>query len=56
MSGTEKHFFLEIIRINGPAQLVGDAPEGIAKLLLVGVGHQENRGEKFGSRFDELAV
>jgi len=29
----------EIIRIHRAAQLVGDAPEGIAQLFLVGVGH-----------------
>jgi hypothetical protein len=37
-----QHVVAEIIRIHRPAQLVGDAPEGVAQLLLVGVGHRKN--------------
>ena len=37
-----QHVVAEVIRIHGPAQLVGDAPEGIAQLFLVGVGHNQN--------------
>ena len=36
-----EHLVAEIVRIHRPAQLVGDAPESIAQLLLVGVAHQE---------------
>jgi len=30
-------------RIHRPAQLVGDAPEGVAQLFLVGVGHSDEK-------------
>ena len=35
-----EHVVAEIIRIHRPAQLIGDAPEGVAQLFLVGVGHE----------------
>ena len=34
-----QHVVAEIVRIHRPAQLVGDAPEGVAQLFLVGVAH-----------------
>lgn len=34
-----QHVVAEVVRIHRPAQLVRDAPEGVAQLLLVGVGH-----------------
>ena len=38
-----QHVVAEVVRIHGPAQLVGDAPEGVAQLLLVGVGHADRK-------------
>ncbi len=37
-----KQGVVEIVRIHGPAQWVGDAPEGGAQLFLIGVGHPFN--------------
>ena len=34
-----QHLVAEVVRIHGPAQLVSDAPEGLAQLFLVGIGH-----------------
>jgi len=34
-----QHVVAEIVRVHRPAQLVGDVPEGLAQLSLVGVGH-----------------
>lgn len=39
-----QHVVPEIVRIHRPPQLVGDAPEGVAQLALVGVGHFEIPG------------
>ena len=34
-----QHVVAEVVRIHGPPQLVGDAPEGVAELFLVLLGH-----------------
>ena len=34
-----QHIVAEIIRVHRPAQLVGDAPEGLAQLFLVVTTH-----------------
>jgi hypothetical protein len=34
-----QHVVAEVVHIHRPAQLVGDAPKGVAQLLLVGAGH-----------------
>jgi len=34
-----QHLVAEVIRVHRHAQLVRDAPEGLAQLFLVGVGH-----------------
>lgn len=39
-----QHVVAEIVRVHRPAQLVGDAPEGVAQLFLIGVGHDGARG------------
>lgn len=38
----------EIVRIHRPTQLVRDAPEGVAQLSLIGVGHSD-----FEVKFDD---
>lgn len=39
-----QHVVAEDDRNHGPAQLVGDTPETVAQLFLVGVGHFYGRG------------
>ena len=37
-----EHIVAEVIRIHGPAQLVGDTPQRVAELLLIGFSHRAN--------------
>ena len=46
-----KHVVAEVVRIHGPAQLVGDAPEGVAQLFSIGIGHA---GRKQGGLIGKL--
>jgi hypothetical protein len=34
-----QHVIAEIVRVHGSAKIVGDFPEGVAKLFLVGFDH-----------------
>ena len=35
-----QHVVAEVVRVHRPAQLVGDAPEGVAQLFLIRVSHE----------------
>ena len=48
-----QHVVAEVVRIHRPAQLVGDAPEGVAQLFLIFVGHDAGVSSGAGAASDE---